>query len=100
MDTWRHWYLYYSDDGKKRHKGALDLLEYNEPYPPGSVISIILDLERYTLEFEKDAKPCGVAYDNLLPGTYHVGTELGNSASCMKIVLLSYEYCAPAGRRK
>merc|ERR1711990_218386 len=37
MNSWQNWYLYYSDDGKKKAKG--DNLElYSEPYAAGGVI--------------------------------------------------------------
>lgn len=100
MDAWQQWYLYYSDDGKKRTKGEADLQEYYVPYSPSDVISIILDLDRRTLEFAQNDSSCGVAYTDLVTGTYRVGAELGNSASTMQITLLSYECMSRAQDQK
>lgn len=91
MDSWQQWYLYYSDDGKKRTKGEADLQDYSEPYAPGDIISVILDLDKRTLEFLQNDRSCGVAYCDLVPGLYRVGAELGNSASDMQITLVSYD---------
>jgi len=91
MDSWQQWYLYYSDDGKKRTKGEADLQDFAEPYSPSDVISVILDLDQRTLEFAQNDRSCGLAYSDLVPGLYRVGAELGNSASDMQITLLSYE---------
>jgi len=91
MDSWQQWYLYYSDDGKKRTKGEADLQDYSEPYAPNDIISVILDLDARTLEFAQNERSCGTAYTDIVPGLYRVGAELGNSASDMQITLISYE---------
>jgi hypothetical protein len=96
MDSWQQWYLYYSDDGKKRTKGEADLQDYSEPYSPSDLISVILDLDKRTLEFAQNDRSCGVAYSDLVPGLYRVGAELGNSASDMQITLVSYD-CVNSG---
>jgi len=96
MDSWQQWYLYYSDDGKKRTKGEADLQDYSEPYMPSDVISIILDLNCWTLEFARNGHSCGIAYNDLTPGPYRVGAELGNSAVDMQITLTSYD-CKSTG---
>jgi len=98
MDSWQQWYLYYSDDGKKRTKGEADLQDYSEPYSPSDIISVILDLDQRTLEFAQNERSCGVAYSDLVPGLYRVGAELGNSASDMQITLVSYSFdCQSSG---
>lgn len=97
MDSWHQWYLYYSDDGKKRTKGEADLQDYSQPYLPGDVISIVLDLSAHTLEFAHNDRSCGPAYGGLPPGMYRVGAELGNSASDMQITLMSYECLSSGG---
>jgi len=97
MDSWQQWYLYYSDDGKKRTKGEADLQDYSDPYSPSDVISVILDLDKRMLEFAQNERSCGMAYSDLVPGQYRVGAELGNSASDMQITLLSYDCLSAKG---
>merc|ERR1712080_750479 len=86
-------------DGKKRTKGEADLQDYSEPYTPSDLISVLLDLDRRTLEFAQNERSCGVAYSDLVPGLYRVGAELGNSASDMQITLISYD-CLSGGEAR
>lgn len=64
-------------------------VDYASPYENGDAISILLDLNKMTIEFFKNDVPCGIAFTRIFKGTYRLGASLHNPT--WGVQLLSHE---------
>lgn len=64
-------------------------VDYASAYENGDLISILLDLNKMTIEFFKNDIPCGIAFTRIFKGTYRLGASLHNPT--WGVTLLSHE---------
>lgn len=64
-------------------------VDYATAYEDGDLISILLDLNKMTIEFFKNDIPLGVAFTRIYKGTYRLGASLHNPT--WGVTLLSHE---------
>lgn len=73
-------------DGDFVYSRQFECETYGQPLKTGSMLTMIVDLNKKRIKYEIDGKKCGVAHQNVEPQKYRVGVTMYNKGDVIAVI--------------